>query len=232
MTLPQALLAAALACPVAAQESSLIGSVVRSEKWNIKRGEHKIEEFSGDVRYRREGRRLRADWALYDHDQQTLEARGNIRAEERLADGSEAALTAESGTFDRAAGRGWLVGRSPLDGVPLTLRKPDGSEQGRGWSRKLTWNLPRRELALEGDAWFKEERGEVHAEAARFDHGTRSLTLAGRRPVIDARGPGWAAAVQADAFTALALEGSRRRVTGTGRTRGWIHFPSAGSLRP
>ena len=232
MTLAQALLSALLAAPAAGQEASLIGSVVRSDKWNIKRGEHKVEEFTGNVQYQREGRRLRADWALYDHDQQTLDARGNLKAEEKLADGTVAALEAGQGAFDRAAGKGWLAGRRPDDGVPLILRKPDGSEQGRGWSRRLTWDLPRREAALEGDARFQEERGELHAETARFDHGAKSLTLTGRRPVISARGPGWAAAVQAESLTALALEGSRRRVTGTGRARGWLHFPASGSLRP
>lgn len=226
------MLAACLACSAAAQEGALIGSVVRSDKWNIKRGDHKIEEFTGNVQYRREGRRLRADWAVYDHDQQTLETRGNLKAEEKLSDGTLAALEGEKGFFDRAVGKGWIIGRRPESGVPLLLLRPDGSEQGRGGSQKISWDLPKREISLEGDAWFEEDRGTVHAATARFNHGQKSLELLGRRPVITAQGPNWSAAVQADAFKAVALDGGRRRVTGTGRSHGWIHFPPHASLRP
>ncbi|MBI3297485.1 MAG: hypothetical protein HYZ75_04940 [Elusimicrobia bacterium] len=232
MRLLTAALCAALASGAAAQEPSLIGSVVRSNKWDIKRGAHKVEEFTGDVQYRREGRRLRADWALYDHDQRRIDARGAIRAEERLEDGTLASAEGERSSHDRRDGTGWLVGRGSDDPVRIHLLKPAGGEQGRGRARKLAWDLPRREARLEGDAWFREERGEIRAEVARFYHAQKKLELGGRRPTLSARGPDWAAAVQADQLTGLALDGARRRVTGKGRAHGWIHFPNKGGIRP
>ncbi len=213
-------------------ESSLIGSVVRSEKWDIKRGEHKLEEFTGNVTYRREGRRLRADWALYDHDSQLLEVKGGIRAEDLLEDGTTAVVEGERASFDKAKGFGQLAGRSAEDAVRLLLLEPDGAESGRGRARRVVWDIKGGTFSLEGDAWFREKRGEVWADTARFLRGTRRLELLGRRPVLSAVGPGWAAAVQADSLSATALDRGRRRVVGQGRAHGWLHFPVKGGLQP
>lgn len=235
MRLALLLLAAAArawAAPGETGDSSLIGSVVRSQKWDIKRGEHKLEEFTGNVTYRREGRRLRADWALYDHDSQLLEAKGAIRAEDLLEDQTTAVVEGERAAFDKARGLGFLAGRSADDPVRIRLLEPGGLEVGRGKARRIAWDLKAGTVSLEGDAWFRETRGEASAETVRFLRGERRLELAGRRPVLSAAGPAWTAAVQADALSATSLGAGRRRVEGTGRARGWLHFPSKGGLQP
>ncbi|MBI5597232.1 MAG: hypothetical protein HY928_14155 [Elusimicrobia bacterium] len=227
-----ALFALVFAAAAAAQENSLIGSSVSSDKWNIKRGDQKVEEFTGNVQYRKEGRRLAADWALYNHDTQRLEARGSLSAEDRLGDGTTATARGEKAFFERLSGKGWLTGKRPEDEVSLLVQRPDGSEQGRGGARRAEWDVKRREVLLQGDAWFKEERGDVQADTARFIHPAKTMELAGRRPVIRAVGPGWSAAVQADALTATAIDDDRRRVSGKGGAKGWLHFPSDSPLGP
>lgn len=227
-----ALFALVFAAAAAAQENSLIGSSVSSDKWNIKRGDQKIEEFTGNVQYRKEGRRLAADWALYNHSTQRLEARGTIRAEDRLGDGTTATARGEKASFERLSGKGWLAPKRPEEQVSLLVERPDGAEQGRGGARRVEWDVRRREVLLQGDAWFTEGRGDVRAETARFIHPAKRLELSGRRPVIRAVGPGWAAAVQADALTATAIDDDRRRVTGKGGAKGWLHFPSNNPLGP
>jgi lipopolysaccharide export system protein LptA len=225
-------LLALLAAAVWAQEGSLIGTSVKSDKWNIKRGEQKVEEFTGNVVYQKAGRHLKADWALYDHDRKRLDAKGNLTAEERLEDGTSAVAKGDKAAHDQTTGLGRLEGRTPQEGVPFVLKRPDGSEQGRGRADRASWDLKARTVRLDGAVWVKEERGEAQAQTARFLQGAKRLELEGRRPVLTGVGPGWGAAVQADAVSAEALDGPRRRITGKGRAHGWLHFPQKGPFAP
>lgn len=225
-------LLALIAAAAWAQESSLIGTSVKSDKWNIKRGDHKVEEFTGDVVYKKDRRQLNADWALYDHDRKRLDARGSLRAAETLEDGTTAVARGERAVHDQGTGQGTLEGKTPQDGVTFRLKKPDGSEQGQGRADRASWDLKARSVRLDGAVWVKEERGEAQAQTARFLQGAKRLELEGRRPVLTGVGPGWAAAVQADAVSAEALDGPRRRITGKGRARGWLHFPQKGPFAP
>ncbi|TBR19167.1 hypothetical protein EPO15_14575 [bacterium] len=213
-------------------EESLIGTSVKSDKWNIKRGDQKVEEFSGNVVYSKEGRHLKADWALYDHDRKRLDAKGNLTAEERLEDGTTAVAKGEKAAHDQTSGLGRLEGRTPAEGVAFLLKRPDGSEQGRGRADRAEWDMKARTVRLEGGVEVKEERGEAHAQTARFLQGAKRLELEGRRPVLTGVGPGWSAAVQADGVSAEALDGPRRRITGRGRAHGWLHFPQRGAFAP
>ena len=65
----------------------LAAPVVSSKEWMMRRSPVKEEEFTGDVRYWTYSRFVRADWALYRHDDETWAARGNIRAEHTLPRG-------------------------------------------------------------------------------------------------------------------------------------------------
>lgn len=221
-----------LASLAAAQESSLIGTSVKSDKWNIKRGDQKVEEFTGNVVYKKDRRQLNADWALYDHDRRKLDARGNLRAAETLEDGTTAVARGERAAHDQATGLGTIEGKTLQEGVTFRLKKPDGSEQGRGRADRASWDLKARAVRLDGSVWVQEERGEAQAQTARFMQGAKRLELEGRRPVLTGVGPGWAAAVQADAVSAEALDGPRRRITGKGRAQGWLHFPQKGPFAP
>lgn len=223
------LLAAAAAW---AQEGSLIGTSVKSDKWNIKRGDQKVEEFTGNVVYTKDGRQLNADWALYDHDRRRLESRGNLRAAELLEDGTTAVVRGERAVHDQGTGLGSMDGKTPADGVVFRLKKPDGSEQGQGRADRASWDMKSRTVRLEGSVRVTEERGEAQAQTARFYQGAKRLELEGRRPVLTGVGPGWGAAVQADSVSAEALDGPRRRITGKGRAQGWLHFPQKGPFAP
>ncbi|MDE2291480.1 MAG: hypothetical protein KGL53_05300 [Elusimicrobia bacterium] len=226
------LLAALAAAPLRAQEPSLIGSVVRSHTYTIRRGKHEVELLSGDVTYRQGGRSLRADRASYDHTTRRLQADGDIVASDALEDGRTISARGQRAAYDRRSGRGWLAGRDAADPVLFALSAPDGSAEGSGRARAMDWSLSGQEVSLRGGVWYKDPRGEAWAETARFLHGAKRLELSGRRPVLSAVGPTWQAAVQADRIEAVALEGSRRRVTGEGRARGWLHFTERGPIRP
>lgn len=225
-------LLALLAAAAWAQEGSLIGTSVKSDKWNIKRGDQKVEEFTGNVVYKKEGRQLNADWALYDHDRKRLDARGNLRAAELLEDGTTAVARGEKAVHDQGTGLGSMEGKTPADGVAFRLKRPDASVQGEGRADRAAWDMKARTVRLEGSVAVKEERGEAQAQTVRFLQGAKRLELEGRRPVLTGVGPGWGAAVQADAVSAEALDGPRRRITGKGRAQGWLHFPQKGPFAP
>ncbi|TPW18760.1 MAG: hypothetical protein FD126_3333, partial [Elusimicrobia bacterium] len=125
----------------AAAEESLIGTSVKSDRWNIKRGDQKVEEFTGNVVYKKDRRQLNADWALYDHDRRHLDARGSLRAEELLEYGTRAVARGERAVHDQARGVGTLEGKTPQDGVTFRLKRPDGSVQGHGRADRASWDM-------------------------------------------------------------------------------------------
>lgn len=218
----------------------LIGSAVRSDRYQIRREPHAVEELSGDVVYRGGGRTLRADWALYDHKTRLLRARGDIRAEERLPDGGRLAVRGERGAYDAGSGAGRVLGASPDGSVSLERFGPDGGATGRGGGLELAFNSRSEEASLAGGAWFEswacegsaplpaeERRCRLSGKAGRITglRGEGEAVLEGRRPVLAAVRPRWSVALQADRIQAREGTAEKHRVRATGDARGWIHLP-------
>jgi lipopolysaccharide export system protein LptA len=239
MRLAWTLALAALAAPPARAASSgshksekeqLIGSVVRSERWSVRRSPHKVEELSGDVTYDRRDRFLRADWALYDQETEELEARGGVRAEQGLDDGSRVKAEGEKGHYSMPAKRGTLSGKNPSDPIHFSMKdRPGGGSvmSGAGTARTLRWDGEAQTITLEGDVHAEGPRGELRAETAVYDAAREQVDLDGRRPVFLAREPGWSAAVQADHVSTVRRPAGRFLVSGDGGAHGWIYFPGS-----
>src|SRR6266705_1018048 len=92
----------ALSLPAGAA-SPVAGSVVSSNEWKVRRGAEKEEEFIGDVRYRTGRTLLTADWALFRHATQDWRARGRVRVERMLDDGSALTADGDEAVFDQRA---------------------------------------------------------------------------------------------------------------------------------
>jgi len=223
-----ALLLALLPCASAQEtpvpEPSLIGSKVRSDRWSMRRSPRKVEILEGNVRYELEGRRLRADRAVYEHDAETVRASGAIRAEETLKDGVRVSARGDEAFHALKSGDGRLTA---ADRVAFELFSPRGAKSGDGSAGIVRWNVKRGTAVLEEEVHFSQPRGEAHAERASYSHLEGRIALDGRRPSAAVREPGWAAAVQADRITGLRLSGDRRRVIADGKVRGWLYFPEA-----
>lgn len=198
---------------------------VQSDKLDIRRRpEGRVDEFTGNVRYRREGVAARADWAQYDHAAELLKARGDARASRTLRDGSVVEVRGQAGEHSERTGQGALRGRTSAEAVQFAVDAPGGRRRGSGSARELRWNLQAQTALAEGEVRFDDERGSVRAERALYEHGPRTVTFEGRRPVATAREPGWSAAVQAQTLELHEGEAGRRRVIGAGGARGWIVF--------
>ena len=176
--------------------TAMIGSVVKSEKWNIRRKPHKIEELSGNVTYRKEGRFLRADWALYDHRLKVLKAKGRIRAEHPADEGDKILFRGEIARFDEKLQKGLLRGKNKSDSVHFERVHATLGSTGNG-----------------------------RAQVLRFDAAQKSFRLEGRRPYVTGREARWSTAVQADRITVYEGGAENRRIVAQGRTQGWIYFP-------
>lgn len=172
-----------------------VRSVVKSDKWHIRRKPHKIEELSGNVTYRQGERFLRADWVVYDHKLKVLRARGRIRIEHPTDEGDKITLRGERAHFDQNLQKGSLEGKSKTDSVRFDRVNKSRNSTGHG-----------------------------RAQVLRFDAAEESLRLTGRRPYVTGRESRWSAAVQADRITVYRGGPEGRRIVAEGRTQGWIHF--------
>jgi lipopolysaccharide export system protein LptA len=213
------LLVARPACAAPKPEPELIGSLVRSERWNVRRGAHKVEEFSGNVRYRREGRSLRADWALYDHATKKLEARGDVVGEEALEDGAVATVRGDHGSHDVESRRGVLF---PAKGGKVFFsRRAANGQTDSGSADRLEWDEKTGLVVMDGHVECHGPEGDAWGRHGVYDVRAGTLAIDGGRPVLRGVQPGWSAAAQADVLRARR---EPREVEGEGATKGWVRF--------
>ncbi|MFA6029003.1 MAG: hypothetical protein WC969_04015 [Elusimicrobiota bacterium] len=225
----KALLFLLLCLPAAAEEGSpLVGTVVRSREYVVRRAPRKQEEFIGDVRYRRATRSFRADWALFDHLSQFWRLRGAIRGEEHYDDGGLLGLEGQEAVHDLRTGLGSMRGKDETDpvvvtrGGPLRVSLPTPLEGDRAVGRVLVWDEKSRTARLSGSVRVEGLYGDAAAEEALYRHEDRTLTLSGGPPYVAPREKGWSAAAQADLIRATS---EPRRLRAEGGVHGWIHFP-------
>lgn len=215
------LLSLLLASPLHAEQGQpLAGAFVKSDRWEVNRQEgRKVEEFSGNVSYRREGRTLNADWASFDHVRRRWRAKGRVRAVQLTETGETVTAEGEEALHDMDTGQGRMHGEG---GVRVRRVFPDGRPPEDATARRLEWDEKAKTFWLVGDVRLKDERGQARSDRAVYMHDERATDLEGGRPVLSARDPKWTAAVQADRIKGAS---SPRRITADGKTRGWLHFP-------
>lgn len=204
------------------ERDPLVGSVVRSREYVIRRAPTKQEEFIGDVSYRRAARSARADWALFDHASQVWRLRGSVHAEDRLKDRSSLSVDGHEAVHDVDKGLGELRAQGK-DGLVTLIRNMPGPEAtDRAYARKLSWDQNGGTLRLLGDVRLDSPMGEAAAWTALYRHSDRSLTLTGGPPIVAPRQPGWQAAAQAEEIRATERP---QRIRAAGSVRGWLFFP-------
>ena len=224
----------------AAKRRPLAGLVVRSKDWVVHRGTDTVEEWTGDVSYRRQGREIWADWAQRRHVDDRWLARGRVRAVWTAEDGAVTQARGDEARYGGEAESGTLLPK-PGDFLDLERREPDRLEPARARARKMTWDAQGRRARLEGDVYAWGPEGKAWAGAADIDDDAKRLDLSGRRPVLlyDAREcprrvgrdtdaskappkcKRFNGAVQADRIAAFK---SPRSIEGEGAVRGWVVF--------
>ncbi|MBI5242377.1 MAG: hypothetical protein HY922_01680 [Elusimicrobia bacterium] len=204
------------------ERDPLVGSVVRSREYVIRRAPTKQEEFIGDVSYRRASRSARADWALFDHASQVWKLRGSVHGEDRLKDRSGLSVDGHEAVHNVDTGLGELRGQGENGLVTLIRNKPGPEATDRAYARKLSWDQKGGTLRLLGDVRLDSPMGEAAAWTALYRHSDRSLTLTGGPPLVAPRQRGWQAAAQADEIRATERP---QKIQAAGSVRGWLFFP-------
>lgn len=205
----------------------LAGLVVRSEDYAIRRGQDVVEEWTGKVSYRHQGREFYSDWAERRHSDDRFHARGRVRGVWKFKDGTVIEAAGEDAVHDGKKNAGRLTpGAGKL--LAFERRAPGLPEPDRGESREMTWDVPAGKLRLEGDVRTWGPSGRSWSDRAEYDLGSKTLALSGSRPVLvsgaaalRADREDWNGAVQAERIEA---SDRPRRVEAQGRVKGWIVF--------
>ncbi|HAM36809.1 MAG TPA: hypothetical protein DEB40_13555 [Elusimicrobia bacterium] len=209
---------AAAAAPPADGGRGVVGGVVRSREWVIRRAPRKEEEFIGDVSYRKGPSFMSADWALLRHEPQIWQARGHVRLVHTLRSGDVIDVSGDRAEFDQKTGRGHLLG---LSGGPISYRRaPADVPPDSGTALRLDWEGSRR-ARLSGEVHVWGPRLELWAAQADYDADQDALTLSGDRPTLRLIEGDWTGAVQADVVVARQKPDV---LLADGKTRGWIRF--------
>lgn len=200
--------------------ADVMGSVVSSKEWRVRRAPKREEEFVGDVRYKAGPNRFSSDWALFQHEAKTWKARGRVVMVRTMDSGDVLTSKGEEASFDQNVGRGWLDSkkrvtfeRAPADGSPA-----DEAEAGR-----VEWS-GREEGTLLGGVHLWGPRLEGWADRADFEQAGEVMTLTGGRPVLvkgEGLGADWIGALKADSVSA---KRTGRRVSAKGKVTGWLEF--------
>lgn len=223
MTRSLALLAV-LAAPAAAGSRNVSGAVVSSDAWTLKeRG--KQEVFTGNVRYRKDADRVRADWALHERDSDRWRATGGLEVDSMGDDGSTLQLRRGArGAWDGKTGRGEVhADKAPLE---FTWISSSGTYHAR--SQEGRADETKGVAVLKGNVRIWGPRGKTWSETATYHKAEERLDLEGRRPVVQSFEDGNVSAFQADRTVVWQGE---ERVRGEGRVVGWIVPKSGGAAR-
>jgi hypothetical protein len=206
----------------ASEKSPLVGSVVRSREYVVRREPREQEEFIGEVSYRRQARSVRADWALYDHESKRWKARGRIRGEDKAKDGGVFTCEGHEAEYAMGSGLGELRGKTPSDDVSLERRFPGRPSTETALGRVLSWDAAARKVTLSGAVRLQGPSGRGEADEAEYLHDEGVLRLFGARPWVAPAEAGWSSALQADSIRA---ESASRSIRAEGGVRGWLFFP-------
>ena len=217
-------------------KTPLVGSVVRSREYVVRRAPHKQEEFIDEVTYRRGERSARADWALFDHEAQTWTLRGHVHGEDRSKDGSLLTVEGHEAVHNVKAGVGdirpsaqegivrltrtWLRTESRRKGAASEVITSTATDHAS--ARKLLWNEKTGVVRLEGDVRIDSPLGEAAGGVAVYRRAERTLTLTENRPYVVPREEGWLAAAQADEIRGTE---EPQKIRAQGSVRGWLYFP-------
>ncbi|MBI5624874.1 MAG: hypothetical protein HY924_13950 [Elusimicrobia bacterium] len=183
-----------------ARPRPLAATFVSSKEWMMRRAPVKEEEFIGDVRYWTYSRFVRADWALYRHDDETWTAKGNIRGEHTLPKGRGVfEAFGDKAVFDQKRRTGSLRGKKGY--IDVVLTGPGGAKD-YGRAGGLEWEIEK-SAALVGGVRLWGERVSAWADQASYDWRDGTMVLSGGRPVLHKKFGDWSAAIKADVITAL-----------------------------
>ncbi|MHB2026442.1 MAG: hypothetical protein ACYCPQ_07370 [Elusimicrobiota bacterium] len=201
-----------------AKQTGTPASIVQSQEWTVHRGTSESDEFTGDVHYKAGPDSASADWALYDRNAQTWQAKGHVAAERKLVSGDIVDARGDEAFSDEKTRDGWLIGKP---GVTIVRRPKDGGPPDHAYAKRLDWK-GREKATLTGSVHSFGPRLETWSNTVEYLSAPKQTVLSGGRPVAHKLFGEWTGAVKGNIIRAF---NSPRRMTADGKVIGWIEFP-------
>ena len=207
--------AASPAAETAKTDFPVVGGVVRSEKWIIRK-EKGEEEFSGNVSYKNADYSFKSDWALFKKAEGELLLKGHASGVRLWPDGSK---TEAFGGYARCLNEAQTAFLEPARGGQVLITHDD-PKYGiwRATADKAFFDGKKNRLDLEGNARIEGENLVSLSEKAVYLHDARSLELFGR-PVITGTRNNCDFAVSGDTAT---VTNSYNLLSAQGSVKGWV----------
>lgn len=197
-----------------AELSALLGGMVQSDRWIIRKDKFE-EEFIGNVHYENDIYKIHADRALSKRKAQTYTLEGNVFASRSEKD-TKAQISAHKIFYNKKSDLGYA---EPKKGGSLDLIYIIGKNKFRLNGNKLAFAGKGSSFKIEGDAELHDINNTLYAENMAFDTKTGIFEAYGRRPVFWGFNDEGDYALQADNMTVLTKE---KQIKAQGRVRGWI----------
>ncbi len=195
------------------------GSVVRSDKWIIRR-EKGEEEFQGNVSYRQGGYRFKSDWALYRKKKGHWKARGNVYGSKTGDNGAKTECYADRGEYFQDTGQGAVFSDEGAR-VEVSYCGPDHGTW-RSYSDRATLNEPESLMTLLGNVLIKSATMQAMSDNAVYDNIESVLTLSGGYPVAYGTAAGEDDYVFAIQGETIKFYRKPEKMTAYGKVQGWL----------
>lgn len=195
--------------------AQVVGGVVRSREYKIRRAPVFEEEFTGDVSYRSAASLLRSDWALYKHDTHDWRAKGSVDIRHKLTSGDILDARGSEALYNDKTRAGALLARQSVE----FSRTPPSGEPDYGRAKLAQWNDDHVILTEQVQVWGP--RVKLWAQRADYDRRRSQLELTGGRPVVQKMEGRWTGAVKADKISAW---DKTKRLEADGNASGWIQL--------
>ena len=202
---------------------ALIGGVVKSDTWTVRRTKGE-EEFEGHVSYRNSEYKVFADWGLYQRNNGLVRLRGNIDGTKYWKDGSVSRSYADKAQYflktnsaqldTNTGGAVKLYQDDPVRGKWNTLSETAFFD-GKSGTVKLD-----RDVAIIGSS------STAHCATALYDYAAAVFNMQGR-PLVTGHSPGYEFAVNGDSATA---SGFFTAFSVSGKVRGWLRSTTGSPL--
>lgn len=197
-----------------AQDTALLGGMVQSDRWIIRKDKME-EEFIGNVSYKNDIYTAKADYALSRRREQTFNLKGNVFASQKK-NGTTAQITAENFFYNNKTGEGYAT---PKKNAQVNAVYTTQTNRLKAFGNKLDFKDKFSVFEMSGNCELDEINNTLYADKMIFDTNSGVFNAHGNRPVLWGFNPDGDYAVQADDITVQTKEGFLKA---QGRVQGWV----------
>lgn len=185
-----------LACPAAAQEDFMMGSVVKSDRWTMDRTADR-EIFDGNVSFRNPKYTLQADRALYDRKARAWDIKGTVAIQRRLEDNTRVEADCDSARYLEDAETAFMErGR-----LPVRMKYTDANGQAlHGRSDRARAENRQGLMHFDGAFTLSTENLDIYSMKGLYDKNTETFLITESTPMAVGKREGYGFAINSESI--------------------------------